>query len=101
MLSAIAHDGHFSRNRLGIGINLKFRSKREGAQFRFGEFQVVLLLELMVGELVPRSHPKAIAPTLRADQIDSSNLRFFSAVLCVGRDHNESPWARAIRPLPL
>src|SRR5260370_1868121 len=75
---------NLSCNRLKRSANHKLRPQAAGTQLRARKIQIVSLLKLVIGELVPRGHPNAIRRAILANHVDSGQFRLFPTILFIG-----------------
>src|ERR1039457_890620 len=85
-----AHDPYLTGYGLELRAHHQLRPNAARAQLGAGEVQVVALLKLVVGELIPYRHPNATRRSVLADEVYAGNLRLFAAIFPVrGNDRSQ------------
>ena len=80
-----AQNASLAINRSKVGADYQFRPHAAGAQLGACEIQIIALLELVIGELISRSHSDAIRCAVVADDVDSRDLSLFAAIFRIVR----------------
>ena len=66
-------------------VQHQLRTESAGPQLGRGKIQIILLLELMIGELVARGHADAARISRRIDNVHARDFRLFPAIASICR----------------